>query len=329
MLKHNLRKCRSNVAGRAVQCRHAGHFPPVRQQRQLHLRRDGRREAAAGRRASAAFRSNGGWPSTAATWRSVDAVVISHDHVDHCRSMGILHRKFGLPIHVTAKTHRAAARYGLGKIADVRHFRSGQTLRFGKVAVETIPTPHDGVDGVAFVVDDGRRRLGILTDLGHVFAGLADVLRSLDAVLLESNYDPEMLADGPYPDWLKERIRGPAGHISNVEAAELLRAGRFEALAVGLPGASLRGQQHAGGGAGDASADRGPAAAAAGRHSARSHRRAGGVTRIGRAGRRKTTSRNERDPRTPGHHVSGRPRKERGKVARYRVKTAVDFQSLV
>ncbi len=154
----------------------------------------------------------------------VDAVVISHDHGDHCRSMGILHRKFGLPIHVTAKTHKAAARYGLGKIADVHHFRRGTTLRFGKVAVETIPTPHDGVDGVVFVVDDGRRRLGILTDLGHVFSGLVDVLRSLDAVLLESNYDPKMLAAGPYPDWLKDRIRGPAGHLSNAEAAELLRA---------------------------------------------------------------------------------------------------------
>ena len=105
----------------------------------------------------------------------VDAVVISHDHADHCRSMGILHRKFGLTIHVTAKTHKAAVRYGVGKIADVRHFRRGTTLRFGKVAVETIPTPHDGVDGVVFVVDDERRRLGILTDLGHVFSGLEDV----------------------------------------------------------------------------------------------------------------------------------------------------------
>ncbi len=155
--------------------------------------------------------------------RGVDAVVISHDHADHCRSMGILHRKFGLPIYVTAETFRAAACYGLGKIAALRHFGSGQTLRIGDVAIETIATPHDGVDGVAFVIDDGRRRLGILTDLGHVFSGLEDVLRSLDAVVLESNYDAEMLADGPYPVWLQERIRGPAGHISNVESAELLQ----------------------------------------------------------------------------------------------------------
>jgi phosphoribosyl 1,2-cyclic phosphodiesterase len=138
--------------------------------------------------------------------------------------MGIYHRKFGLPIYVTAETYRAASRYRLGEINDVNHFSAGETLRFGKVVVETVPTPHDGVDGVVFVVDDGKERLGVLTDLGHVFGDLGAVLGSLDAVLLESNYDPEMLADGPYPEWLKERIEGPTGHISNYEAAGLMRA---------------------------------------------------------------------------------------------------------
>jgi len=90
--------------------------------------------------------------------------------------------------------------------------------------VETISTPHDAEDGVVFVMDDRKHRLGILTDLGHVFNGLGDVIASLDAVLLESNYDPEMLANGSYPDWLKRRIAGPAGHISNLEAADLLLA---------------------------------------------------------------------------------------------------------
>ncbi len=156
---------------------------------------------------------------------AVDAVVISHDHVDHARSMGIYQRKFGLPVYVTSRTLKAArARCLLGRLDDVRRFEAGGVLRFGGVLVETIPTPHDGADGVAFVVDDGRRRLGILTDLGHVFAGLDAVIRSLDAVFIESNHDPQMLADGPYPLFLKRRIRGPHGHLSNSEAAELLRA---------------------------------------------------------------------------------------------------------
>lgn len=154
----------------------------------------------------------------------VDAVLISHDHVDHSRCMGVYHRKFGLPIYTTAKTYRAASRYGLGAIDGPRHFAAGETLRFGRVTVETISTPHDAADGVAFVVDDGKSRLGVLTDLGHVFDGLESLVGSLDAVLLESNYDPHMLANGLYPDWLKQRVEGPAGHISNIEAAELLHA---------------------------------------------------------------------------------------------------------
>ncbi len=154
----------------------------------------------------------------------VDAVLISHDHVDHARNMGVLHRKFGLPVYVTAKTYGASSRHRLGEIGNLRHFRAGETLRVRNVRVETIRTPHDGVDGTMFVVDDGRHRLGILTDLGHVFNDLEAVIGSLDAVLLESNYDPEMLAGGTYPDWLKERVAGPGGHLSNEEAAELVLA---------------------------------------------------------------------------------------------------------
>jgi len=157
--------------------------------------------------------------------RTVQALLISHDHGDHVRSMGTLHRQFKLPVYISEPTLAAANRWNrLGKLKDVRHFAAGATLRIRDVTIETISTPHDAVDGVCFVVDDGETRLGILTDLGHVFAGLADVIESLDAVIVESNYDPQMLAKSTYPAALKERIRGPGGHLSNGEAAELLAA---------------------------------------------------------------------------------------------------------
>jgi len=155
----------------------------------------------------------------------VDALLISHDHRDHIRSLGIFQRKFGLSAYVTEITLAVAEEFcHLGKLGRVRFFEPGEVLRFGQLRVETIPTPHDAVQGVAFVFDDGQHRLGILTDLGHVFSELRRVIHTLDAVLLESNYDPQMLRQGDYPDWLKARIRGPQGHLSNPEAARLLRS---------------------------------------------------------------------------------------------------------
>jgi phosphoribosyl 1,2-cyclic phosphodiesterase len=153
----------------------------------------------------------------------VDALIISHDHADHVRCAGIYQRKFGVPICVTEKTLRAArSSHDLGTLQEVSHFRSGGSLRFGGVRVESIPTPHDGADGVVFIVDDGRSRLGIFTDLGHVYEELEGALSSVDAVLIESNYDPDMLRCGSYPRYLKSRITGPHGHLSNIESAELI-----------------------------------------------------------------------------------------------------------
>ncbi len=155
----------------------------------------------------------------------VDAVIISHDHSDHVRCAGVYQRKFKLPIYATASTMQAATAYvNLGKMEEVRTFASGDALDFGSIRVQTIRTPHDASDGVAFVIEAGGKRVGILTDLGHVFDGLPAAVGSLDGVFLESNYDPRMLATGPYPEFLKARIRGPRGHISNEEAAALLLA---------------------------------------------------------------------------------------------------------
>ncbi|WP_442505763.1 MBL fold metallo-hydrolase [Novipirellula sp. SH528] len=155
--------------------------------------------------------------------RDIDALIISHEHSDHVRCMGVFQRKFGLPIHVSTPTMQATQKKAkIGRVDDVHHFDSGSTLAFGRVRVETLCTPHDACDSVAFVVDDGSSRLGILTDIGHVDCDLDHVVGTLDAVILESNYDPEMLHNGPYPEQLKNRIRGSRGHLSNEECADLL-----------------------------------------------------------------------------------------------------------
>ncbi|MEW5745869.1 MAG: MBL fold metallo-hydrolase [Nitrospirota bacterium] len=157
--------------------------------------------------------------------REVDGVIISHDHADHVRYAGVYQRKYGLPLYITPRTlERADARHRLGILRKVNFFFAGGTLDFGTVSVRTVPTPHDAIDGAVFIVESDGKRLGVMTDLGHPFDELHALLPTLDGVFIESNYDPEMLKHGPYPAVLKRRIKGTAGHISNEEAAALLKA---------------------------------------------------------------------------------------------------------
>lgn len=152
----------------------------------------------------------------------IDAVLISHDHADHVRHAGVYQRLYKLPVYMTPATHAKAAPL-LGKCSNVKHFRAGTDFAIGDITVKSVRTPHDAVDGVAFVLEQDCKRLGVFTDLGHPFAALTAALEYVDAAYLESNYDPEMLATGPYPWRLQQRITSAAGHISNGEAADLLR----------------------------------------------------------------------------------------------------------
>lgn len=155
--------------------------------------------------------------------RSVQALIVSHDHHDHVSGVGVLHRLFGIPIYISRATAQAC-RHALGKTAPPRYFTSGDLLEFGPLRVHTLRTPHDAVDGVAFVVECEGRRLGIFTDLGHPFAAFRAALADVHAAYVESNYDPQMLENGGYPERLKARIRGDGGHLSNDESAACVQA---------------------------------------------------------------------------------------------------------
>ena len=159
--------------------------------------------------------------------RDCNALILSHEHSDHISGVGVFHRKFGLPVYANLRTWDATrARSSTGCIGSPNYFVSGKPFQIGSLRIETLRTPHDAIDAVCFVIEDveSGQRFGLFTDLGHVFSGLPKVIGTLDAVLIESNYDDDMLRFGPYPQHLKDRISGKRGHISNKDAAELLDA---------------------------------------------------------------------------------------------------------
>lgn len=167
--------------------------------------------------------------------RSVDALFVTHDHRDHSASVNAFHRKFKIPVWMTLKTSQAVSQKGIRVPGCVEHFCANTRFQFKNLWIEAISTTHDAADGVCFVVDDGRKRFGICTDLGCVFPALPDVIESLNGVLLESNYDPRMLQNGFYTAWAKDRIRSDAGHLSNPECATLLaqHGSRLERVLLG------------------------------------------------------------------------------------------------
>lgn len=151
---------------------------------------------------------------------SVRAVVISHSHRDHIGHVAVYQRKLQLPTFMTKDGRRVVRDLDEGLC---RFFSPNEQLAFEHLVVEPIMTPHDAPSSLAFVVSDQKHRLAVLTDLGHPFPQLQEVLASVDAAILESNYDPVLLAEGDYPERLQERIRGPGGHLSNKEAALLVK----------------------------------------------------------------------------------------------------------
>lgn len=159
--------------------------------------------------------------------RKVNALFVTHDHRDHTANLNVFGRRYKIPVWMTMRTTEAVREKGIKIPGNVNHFCANTRFRFQNLTIETISTTHDAVDGVCFAVDDGQYRFGICTDLGCVFQELPAFVESLDGIFLESNYDPDMLENGIYSPWAKARIRSEAGHISNLEAAELLaRHGR-------------------------------------------------------------------------------------------------------
>jgi len=147
------------------------------------------------------------------------AILVTHEHSDHISGVASLSRRYRLPVWMTAGTE--AAHQG-GELAAYRCINSHRAFRIGDLQVQPFPVPHDAREPCQFVFFDGRRRLGLLTDVGTITAHMLQALDHLDGLILECNHDPGMLATGPYPPRLKQRVGGPFGHLSNQQAADIV-----------------------------------------------------------------------------------------------------------
>lgn len=155
---------------------------------------------------------------------ALDAILVTHEHGDHLSGAGPLARRHGIPLWMTPGTRAAVPPRLAATMPEVTFFDPHTRFSIGDLEIGPIAVPHDAREPCQFVLGDGARRLGVLSDAGHVTAHMLACLDGVDALALECNHDEGMLAEGPYPASLKARVGGELGHLSNAQSAGLLAA---------------------------------------------------------------------------------------------------------
>ncbi len=163
----------------------------------------------------------------------IRAVFITHDHADHIKSVGCLGEKHGIPVYSTPEIHK-----GINKSycmteklsTSVRHLSKETPLELEDFKITAFEVPHDGTDNVGYCIEVDGKVFTFLTDLGHITPIAAQYICKANYLIIEANYDEEMLRMGPYPQYLKERIAGPNGHMCNRDTAEFLADNIHEEL---------------------------------------------------------------------------------------------------
>ena len=162
------------------------------------------------------------------------AIIVTHEHSDHWKGIGALSAKYNIPVYLSAgslKAKQIESGEALFNCID-----SHRDFYVGDICIKPVPVPHDAREPIQYILSNGKVQLGILTDLGHFTPHVVSSYSKCDALLLECNYDDDMLLDGPYPRFLKDRVSGMFGHLSNRQAADLLLAldlSRLKTLVIG------------------------------------------------------------------------------------------------
>lgn len=149
----------------------------------------------------------------------IDALLVTHEHSDHIGGVARVARRHGIPVWMTAGTWAGTRDRDFPKPTL---FNCHSAFSIGAIEITPMPVPHDAREPCQFVFHDGQRRLGILTDTGHVTRHILDHLCGCDGLVIECNHDVDMLMRGPYPMKVKRRVVGDLGHLNNEQAAALV-----------------------------------------------------------------------------------------------------------
>ncbi len=157
---------------------------------------------------------------------SLSGILVTHEHSDHIQGIGILARKYGIPLYGTVETFCAMkkGKTNIGKVDDAlfQQIFPEQELTIGEISVTPFSISHDAANPVAYTLQAEEHKIGMATDLGIYTEKTMELLKDSEILYLESNHDENMLMVGGYPYYLKQRILGDHGHLSNDTAAELL-----------------------------------------------------------------------------------------------------------
>lgn len=148
---------------------------------------------------------------------SLSALVVTHEHTDHVKGIGVLARKFHLPIYANEATYKAAE-INLGHLPVRKEFATGEAFEIEELHIHPFAVSHDSADPVGFVLGDGEQRLGYCTDTGTITRLIRHHLRACRALILEANHDVQMLRQGPYPLRLQQRVLSNQGHLANTDS---------------------------------------------------------------------------------------------------------------
>lgn len=153
---------------------------------------------------------------------SIDAILITHEHSDHVKGLAVFSKKYNVPVYANVETWNAMQKYKEKLNEENIKTFTFNKFKIGDIEVNPFPIPHDAANPCGFNLFHDNKKMSIATDIGHMSKEIITNLSDSSFLLLEANYEPEILKCSSYPYMLKERIKGPNGHLSNSDAGKTI-----------------------------------------------------------------------------------------------------------